>query len=478
MLQTVTTKYGAVQGVVSEGHVVFKGVPYAAPPVGERRWKAPEEPSSWEGIRICDHWGPACIQVRNWGSPRDGYGREFYAGPDYPPLMSEDCLYLNIWTPAQSADEKLPVMMWMHGGGVQSGYSHEIPFDGKEICKRGVILVTINYRLNVFGYFAHPDLTAESKHHASGNYGLLDQIQALRWIHDNIAAFGGDPDRVTAFGQSGGGRSTQALSCSPLTKGLLHRAIVHSAGGISTAAGRLPRELMEQRGAELVEYCGCNSLAELRAMQAEQLHGLFQKWGMDFGGGAGNLRRGFNISTDGYALPLSMEDTILQGKQNDLDYILGSVSGDAHMGPMMASLRGWSRMQCESGLKPSFTYYFDRELPEDDTVDPHEMIRGAFHSAELWYVFGTLERCWRPFTAEDYELSRIMIDYWTNFAKTGDPNGEGLPEWTRYTPTNKLHMRLNTDAIGMTDLDPDGTVQQQEDELFAKLREGSPIQYS
>jgi len=466
MLTTVMTKYGALQGVTSEGgYALFKGVPYAAPPVGELRWKPSIDPQPWEGVRVCDTWGAACPQETPHTDASAGYGKEFYAGPDYPPLLDEDCLYLNIWTPAETGDEKLPVMMWMHGGGVQSGYSHEIEFDGDALCKRGVILVTINYRLNIFGYFAHPELSAESAYGASGNYGVHDQLQALRWIHDNIAAFGGDPDNVTIFGQSGGGRSTQALSCSPLAKGLVRRAIVQSAGGVTTAFGRMPREQMEARGVDFMAFTGCKNIAELRALPATELLAKFGDYGRAAGDFKERMARGFNISTDGHALPLSMEDTLLEGKQLDLDYMLGSVTLDDGMGNMMASLRGWATLQDRHGLKAPFLYRFTRELPEDDPNDKR-VLKGAFHSSELWYIFGTLDRCWRPMNEMDQELSELMSDYWTNFAKTGDPNGEGLPQWTRYTPDNKLHMQLDTRGCGMTNFDPDGSVQAAEDAML------------
>ena len=211
MLSQVMTKYGALEGVsLDSGCSLYRGVPYAAPPVGELRFRPPQPPVPWDGVRKCDQWGAACPQEPS-NHPKSPYSVEFYSGQDYPPRMDEDCLFLNIWTPAKSADDRLPVMLWLHGGGVQNGYSHEMEFDGEALAKRGVILITANYRLNIFGFFAHPLLTAESGHHACGNYGIMDQIQALRWIKENIGAFGGDPDNITLFGQSGVGRSTQAI---------------------------------------------------------------------------------------------------------------------------------------------------------------------------------------------------------------------------------------------------------------------------
>ena len=463
MLQEVMTKYGAVRGVTSEGgYALFKGIPYAKPPVGELRWKPSVAPEKWDGVRVCDRWGTACLQDVAFTDHEDAYGKEFYAGADYPPVMGEDCLYLNIWTPAKCAEEKLPVMMWMHGGGVQHGYSHEIEFDGDALCKRGVILVSVNYRLNLFGYFAHPELSAENEYNASGNYGVHDQIQALRWIKENIEAFGGDAENITIFGQSGGGRSTQALSCSPLTKGLMKRAIVQSAGGIRTSMGRQPRAMLEALGMEFMEYAGCENLAQLRAMEAGELHAIFRRYVKE--PSPTGLRRNFNISADGYALPLTMEDSLIAGVQHDIDYMIGCVTGDCK-GPMFGSQAGWAQLQEQQGKKPVYFYRFERELPEDEPKSP-KTLKGAFHSAELWYMFGTLKRCWRPMTAEDETLSLTMLDMWTNFAKTGDPNGTNLPKWEKYSTAKPAYMRFDIGTCGMEDADPDGTLQEKIEELL------------
>lgn len=464
MLTQVKTKYGIVEGIAAnEACMLFKGIPYAAPPVGERRFREPQPPTPWDGVRKCDTWGAACPQETPH-TPDTPYGIEFYSGEDYPPKMDEDCLFLNIWTPAKTEDEKLPVMVWLHGGGVQGGYSHEMEFDGEALAKRGVILVTVNYRLNVFGFFVHKLLTEESPHHASGNYGIMDQIQALKWIKENISAFGGDPGNITLFGQSGGGRSTQAVCCSPISKGLIQHAAIHSAGGIITSMGRVDRELLEARGQKFFDMFGIKTLEELRALPWPKLKEMFAEYSKEVG-----MAGGFNICTDGYVLPESMEDTVINGHHHDIDYIIGCTISEVHrvFGEsnfnMCAALRGMAHCQVKQGKTPIHMFVFDRPLPG---VREHAFVNEAFHSAELWYVFGTQDRCWRPFTEEDHKLSEQMMDYWTNFAKTGDPNGDGLPEWKAYNEPDFLALALRAEGRAMADYGMDGKMDQLESELL------------
>ena len=462
MLTRISTSCGILTGTTSAaGFALFKGIPYAAPPVGELRWAETQPHQPWPGVLACTAWGNACAQINNNNSPDTFYGKEFYCATNYRPALSEDCLYLNIWTPANSDNEKLPVMMWIHGGGLQAGYGHEIEIDGDAICNRGVILVSINYRVGLFGYFAHPELTAESPHHASGNYGVMDQVQALRWIHENIAAFGGDPDNVTVFGQSGGARSTHALSVSPLAAGLMRHAIVQSGGGVATALGRLPREVLEERGTRFMEFTGAKSISELRAIPWQELLQKFTEWTPD------PMRGGFNLCTDGYALPSSLEDSLLEGRQQDIGYLVGHTSLEGaklDQVPegrvnMAASLRGWARLQLEQGKRPAYLYCFDREMPGDNA--------GAFHSSELWYMFGTLDRCWRPFEEKDHKLSERMVGYWTNFAKTGTPNGDDMPFWKPFMD-DKLEMRLSIDGCEMTDYSAGGEMERVENRLLGR----------
>ncbi len=254
MIRTVKTKYGILEGVTSNGgFALFRGIPYAKPPVGELRWRAPEEPEPWEGVRVCDTYGDACMQYDRWGTATDDVvddsGHPYILMPNYPypPKMSEDCLYLNIYTPAESAEDRLPVLFYIHGGGCQQWYGSDYEYCGDGFCRQGCILVTINYRLNVFGYYVHPELAAESGHDASGNYGLMDQIAALKWVYENIAGFGGDPDNITCFGQSSGGMSTRAALCSPLAKNYIRRASIQSAGGLGMFSLDKTRAEMEEK---------------------------------------------------------------------------------------------------------------------------------------------------------------------------------------------------------------------------------------
>ena len=271
MIKTVQTKYGTLEGVESNaGYALFRGIPYAAPPVGELRWRAPRDPESWEGVRVCDTYGPACAQFDRWDvavdDVTDDTGHPYIRIPNYPypPRMDEDCLYLNVYTPASSPDERLPVMMYIHGGGLQQWYGSDYEYCGDKLCAQGVVVVSITYRLNVFGFFTHPELAAESESGTSGNYGIMDQIQALKWIRENIAGFGGDPYNITCFGQSGGARATAAICCSPLARGYVAHASIQSGGGIGGGMPSLPREAMEKKGVEFMKAVGCGSIAEMR----------------------------------------------------------------------------------------------------------------------------------------------------------------------------------------------------------------------
>ncbi|MGI6254058.1 MAG: carboxylesterase/lipase family protein [Acutalibacter sp.] len=422
----ITTKQGAVQGAVSQDGktVIFRGVPYAQPPVGELRFRRPQAHTPWEGILDCTKFSPRCPQADL--TAMDFYSKEFY--DEMVPPESEDCLYLNIWTPADAApDAKLPVLFWIHGGAFMHGCGTEKEFDGEGFARKGVILVTINYRVNVFGFFTHPDLEAENPEHVSGNYGILDQIFALKWVKENIAAFGGDPEKVTIDGQSAGCMSVQAIISSPLSKGLLRGAILQSGGGIQALRATPSKEALLDVSQRLMEHLGVSTMEELRQVPALKLRD------------AAYAVQGQELSwcphVDGWLLSGTTDDLAKAGEIHDIAYMIGSTGNDIGGETLLqqAAVR-FCQNQLKLGRKPGYFYFFNRKLPGDDA--------GAFHSSELWYQFETLPRCWRPWEDCDWELTRIMSSYWANFVKTGDPNGEDLPLWKPFTQEEQKPMVL------------------------------------
>lgn len=433
------TQYGKVQGVEENGVTVFKGIPYAAPPVGELRWRKPQAPQCWDTVRICDTFGAASLQADH--TPGSFYWKEFYQEGD--PMRSEDCLYLNVWTPSLAA-ENLPVMVWIHGGGYMGGYGHEIEFSGEEYAKHDVILVTLNYRLGMPGFLAHPLLTAENDSIGSGNYGFYDQLAAVKWVKDNIANFGGNPDNITVFGQSAGAGSVQTLVSSPLSRGLISKAIIQSGGGLGGIIQ--PKSLAEaqEQGQGMWEAAGVTSLEDMRKFPADSFNQVAFSYMM----AKGMQGLPYGPVMDGELLPNDFATIANEGQQLDIPYMIGYTSEDIMPEIMHKAAVDWSLLQESQGRKPAYVYCFSRDLPgEDMPADPSQGMwgdmSGAFHSAELWYMFGTLDRCWRPMTDHDRELSAQMVSYWTNFAKTGDPNGEGLPKWEPCTAENPNIISLN-----------------------------------
>lgn len=432
-MEIVRTKYGRIRGVQKGKYTFFGGIPYAAPPVGELRFRKPREVESWEGIYEANAFPARPIQEE----PLENsfYYKEFYGEPLYDTAQSEDCLYLNIWTPSENAGEKRPVAFWIHGGGFSHGYGHEKEFDGEEFCKRGVILVTINYRLGIFGFLAHPWLSEESGG-ISGNYGIFDQIAALKWTYENISAFGGDPENITVFGQSAGSLGVQTLVSSNLTGNMISKAIMQSAGGYKNhvCPNRTLKD-MEEFGCRILQRMEIASLKELRETEGKKLQKKWSVYEKEF-------VRDYNGMVmapcqDGVLLNGDFDSLVENGTVKDIPYMLGSTSndiklqGDSQIAPGKGTLqRGcakWSLMQEKLGRKASYVYYFDGVLKGDHA--------GAFHSSELWYMFGTLERSWRPKTEGDYRLSNIMLDYWTDFMKTGAPRTEE-GKWPPYTKEN------------------------------------------
>ena len=496
---TVTLNDGVIQGTVENGVAVFRGIPFAAPPVGELRWKAPQPVVPWEGILKADKYAPVPVQVKaRWMGDVD---------------MSEDCLYLNVWTPAKSSGEKLPVMVWIYGGGFSNGGTAGT--DGSNIAANGVIMVSVAYRVGALGFLALPELSAESEHGVSGNYGLLDQIAGLKWVQENIEAFGGDPAKVTIFGESAGAISVSMLCASPLCKGLFRGAISQSGGSFgpvsdSRGMGEYVASLKgaEQTGVEFKERMGVNSLAELRALE-------YEKWLDDPLSQMG----GFWPAVDGYVIAGDQYRLYQEGKYNDVNVIAGTNSDEGSMfvqpmepaqyeelikasfGPMADralelypgndqmevyhSLSdifretafawptyAWTRLQSETGNSKVFVYYFDQYRAEPFYPDG-PVPKGAAHASEIAYVFGHPgQNPEAEASDEEQELSDIMIRYWTNFAKTGDPNGADLPAWPEYREGAETVMYLKGAQPKPISLPNAGKIQFMED-YFKWLREKS-----
>ena len=421
---------GKILGVETsiEGVYVFKGVPYAAPPIGNRRWKEPQPVIPWDGVRPADDFSAAAVQDPHIGNSNP-YNSEFFFQGDPP--FSEDCLYLNVWTPAPGErSRKLPVAIWIHGGAYTGGWGFEPEMDGKVWGSKDVILVTINYRLGIFGFLAHPLLSEESEHGVSGNYGILDQIAAVKWVHDNITAFGGDPNNITIFGQSAGAGSVKTLVSSPLTGNLIKKAIIMSGGGVSDRPLLQATGLEEiaQRSKEVFDWAGYDTLEKMRAASTEEIYSLPKRYTEKTGKPAGIMTRPI---VDGYVSIKSFDDAARDGSIKDIPYMIGFTRDD--MGALGAGIDRFCELRNATGT-PVYAYQFARRLP-DSKEKPHDM-KGAFHSSELWYVFHSQDHSDRPFTPLDKVLADHVNDCWVNFVKTGDP-GRG---WFPYTPEHPLYM--------------------------------------
>lgn len=413
---------GKIIGCVGEDSriLIYKGIPYAAPPIGDLRWKRPQAVKPWQGTLKCDKFSAMAFQRdRDMNS---FYGKEFH-DPESEPQRSEDCLYLNVWTPRSAAGNtkaKLPVVMWIHGGAYMSGFGFEKEMDGEAWAERGVILVTINYRLNVFGFLAHPALSAENEEGLSGNYGLYDQIAALKWIVSNIAQFGGDPNNITVAGQSAGAGSVKNLVASPLCKGLISKAIIQSGGGlgefISTTSNK---EKLENLGKQMMDQLQAQTTIDMRALSAEKVLGALMPF-------MRQAKAGLFTAPyiDGEALTEDFTSAVKDNSIADIPYLIGSNANDIM--PMDKAIIDFAEARDSLSKRPVYVYHFDRALPGDTAR--------AFHSAEMWYTFHTLKRSWRPFTKADYELSDRMVTYWTNFIKYGSPDGDQI--WKPCTRKN------------------------------------------
>jgi para-nitrobenzyl esterase len=473
----VNTKSGIVEGKQSGSIRAFLGIPYAQPPVGDLRWKPPVPAAQWSGVKTATSFGSRCLQ-------NDVFGDMKFRDPG----QSEDCLTLNVWTPAKEASAKLPVMVWIYGGGFAAGGTSEPRQDGTVLAQQDVVVVSMNYRLGIFGFFVHPELAKESPHGSAGNYGLMDQRAALEWVQDNIAAFGGDPGNVTIFGESAGSFSVSAQMASPLSKGLFHKAIGES-GAAFYSTGLRFQPLAERVGKDAklaASTLGVSSLKELRTVDAQKLLTAFFKPGGGFE---------FPPDIDGWFLPQSLGDIFSAGKQNDVPLMAGWNHDEGSFSPAekpaLAALKesakkdfggkaadflkaypaadenaakramqdyegdkfiafstwNWLEAQLKTGKTPVYRYRFDLAPPKEKPDTPD---MGAYHSAEIEYVFGALDsKAGIPWRESDRKLSELMQKYWANFAKQGDPNGNGLPQWPRYTAESGcsvMHLDANSEA--------------------------------
>jgi len=485
--QPVKTRGGLVSGVAGKNPSItaFKGIPFAAPPVGNLRWAAPKPPAPWTGVRKAEKFSASCIQTVA-DSGRDPWTPEFMTHGE----ISEDCLYLNVFTAARSAGEKRPVFVYIYGGGFNEGSAAVPVYDGEGLAGKDLVVVTFNYRVGIMGFFNHPELSAESEHHASGNYGLLDQVAALQWVHDNIAAFGGDPSRVTIAGQSAGASSVHALTASPLAKGLIHRAIEESGSSVGGVGLMGTNQLAnaEQNGVRFAEAKGAKNLAGLRAMTWQQIAAPVQAPANAAGRGGAGVR--FGMVVDGYFLPASVDEIFAQGKQNDIPEMTGlnaddmgisatpnatlsafqdqakarygdlaadylkayAVASDAEAvqaGPESSrdqsrvSMYLWATNRAKTAKTNAYTYYWNHSLP-----GPNAARYRAFHTSEVPYVLNTLYMSDRPFTAADHKIAAMMSSYWANFAATGNPNGKGLPQWPSVSEKPDTTMQLG-EATGV-----------------------------
>ena len=447
----VKTVYGLMEGIDHGTYTEYRRVPYAKPPVGELRLRRPVKPEPWEGIYQAKEYAPCCMQDENRaGEP---WAKDFYADPAFLRPSSEDCLYLNIWAPKDTDPaEKYPVAFWIHGGAFLGGFATELEFDGAEYAKRGVILVSVEYRCNLFGYMAHPWLSAEDEEGISGNYGSYDQLAALDWVIENIPAFGGDASNITVFGQSAGAMSTQTLVSSPLSRGKIAKAIFQSGGSYGIGFHNdMPMKTAEHYGELLTDMLGIGSLEELRRIPEKELMADCMAWMgklMQTGEAKGLF---LTPNMDNKLLTQGYYETVDNNSLLDIPYMVGWTADDMDVqGPDRAykdadapetMLKAGSLALAERlrdlGRPGAYVYAFNRKLPGDGW--------GAYHSSELFYVFGTLSRTWRPFTEGDYALSSRMIDYWTNFMKTGDPNAQGLPQWNAYRKEAPFIMELDVE---------------------------------
>lgn len=487
MLKVVKTEYGFVRGVSAADPRItaFRGIPFAAPPVGDLRWHAPVPHEGWDGVRDCTEFAPISMQGTPGVNPNELYSREWHVDPEIP--MSEDCLYLNVWTPAKSEDDKLPVYVWYFGGGLQCGYTAEMEFDGERIARRDVVVVTVNYRVNAFGFLAHPELTREAPE-APTNFGHLDQREGLLWTYRNISAFGGDPDNITIGGQSAGGMSVMAQLNFPGNAPYIKRAIVQSGIFLNPIGHQGLRTTTlsdaEASGERFFDYLGVKTLAEARAIPARELMDNVNRYRGHFGMVAdgvfqsdsywANIERGAILDVPMMVGHTNNEFSASIRAKNaaellefarehygdDADKLIellnigeGDIAEKTKVGMIEFAFRHMNRKLRDAGLSsPHYYYDFGAEIPGFDNP-------GAFHSVDIWFFFETLAKCWRPFKGHHYDLARQMCNYWCNFIKNGDPNGldaDGTSQeaWEPFTEENGAAMEFYT-SPKLTERRPD-----------------------
>jgi len=497
--EQVRIETGLIAGTVSTGQPsvrVFKGIPFAAPPLGENRWRAPQPAAKWDGVRKADAFAAPCIasapaQARGGGGAGRGAAQPAQATAAREPARSEDCLYANVWTSAANAGDRRPVMVWIYGGGFTGGSGGQVWYDGENLAAKGVVIVTFNYRLGAFGFFAHPELAKESGRNASGNYGVMDAIAMLQWVKKNISAFGGDPNNVTVAGESAGANMIGVLVGSPQAKGLFQRAIAESGGWMGLMMAKMaPAAPAQEKGAKEMTALGVMTIAELRAKPLAELVGL----------------SGSGINVDGYIVPEDLSVTFMNGKQNAVDVLTGSNKDEANFGicdsaglPGLAgrggrgsaaaptfealrtnaqrrfgesageylklygvtsdadiqpaahiacadevnwNMRQWAAAQAKMGKK-AYAYFFTR-IP---TANGQPSPQGASHTAEISYAFNNPKgQATQTWDAVDTKLGDTMSSYWVNFITRGDPNGAGLPTWPSYRDINSKVMVLGNEV--------------------------------